>query len=73
MLHYVPIPTATGYAVAYGNHRDEFVPVLECPTFEIAYRESARMTLDGIHKAAAVAAVQGGNAYLQKYINKGQA
>lgn len=71
MRHYIPLPTATGYAVAYQNHRDELIPVMECPTFASAYREAARITLDEIHQAAAaVNAVSGGNAYLQPFTGR---
>lgn len=44
MRHYIPLQTATGWAVAYGNHRGEFVAVLECPTLESAYSESRAMS-----------------------------
>jgi hypothetical protein len=47
MRHYTTIPTRQGWAVAYANHRGEFVSVMECPTLETAYDEAARMTAEG--------------------------
>lgn len=42
--HYVPIPTETGYAVAYCNHNGDFRAVMECGSFAAAYAESASLT-----------------------------
>jgi hypothetical protein len=55
MRHYIPLQTATGWVVAYQNHRGEFVCFMECPTLEIAYRESAQMTLAATKNALVAA------------------
>lgn len=51
MRHFVPLQTEHGWAVAYQNHRGEFVAVLECGTLEAAYREAADMTIDATKRA----------------------
>lgn len=51
MTHYVPVQLKTGYAVAYLNHREELIPVMECITYGAAYREAAAMTLEATKRA----------------------
>lgn len=68
MRHYIPLQTATGWAVAYGNHRGEFVSVMECPTLETAYEEARLMTMQeasGGHVNAAAA--KNGNSYMRRF------
>lgn len=69
MRHFVPLPTKTGWAVAYGNHRGEFVTVMECATLESAYQESAAMTLEDTKTAICENRLtqSTGNRYLRKY------
>lgn len=69
MRHYIPLQTATGWAVAYQNHRGEFVAVLECPTLESAYSEAVEMTTRANHQAAQIIAAHPdtGNRYLRRY------
>lgn len=46
MTHYIPLQDAKGaWHVAYGNHRGEFIAVMECASLEAAYDESQAMTL----------------------------
>lgn len=71
MRHYIPLQTETGWAVAYGNHRGEFISVMECPTLETAYGEAREMTLhetkEAIAQGAPVTAPVGGNRYLRRF------
>lgn len=53
MRHYIPLETKTGWAVAYQNHRGEFVAVMECPTLETAYAEARAMTFQFTKEALA--------------------
>lgn len=75
MRHYIPMQSQDGAAwlVCYGNHRGEFVAVMECNTIEAAYRESAAMTAAAFTEGARLLAAQpgaasvatGGNRYLR--------
>jgi hypothetical protein len=52
MKHYIPLQDANGaWHVAYGNHRGEFIAVMECGSLEAAYHESEAMTLDATKRA----------------------
>jgi hypothetical protein len=51
MRHYIPLQSVGGWAVAYQNHRGEFVAVMDCKSLETAYNEAAAMTLAAIKKA----------------------
>lgn len=51
MKHYVPIDTGKGWGVAYRNWRGEFVPVMECTTFETAYEQSSLLTKQALTEA----------------------
>ncbi len=44
MRHYVPVPTDTGFAVAYCSTRGDFVAVMECATYQAAYEQSRDLT-----------------------------
>ena len=72
MRHYTTIQTPTGYAVAYMNHREEFVVFMECATLRAAYQEAAALTLDSIKRAICGAepapAAHQGNRYLRAYL-----
>lgn len=47
MRHYIPLQDTKGvWHVAYGNHRGEFIAVMECPSMTSAYEESKRMTFE---------------------------
>lgn len=54
MRHYIPLQTAQGgWAVAYRNHRGEFIAVMDCNNLETAYEESRRMTFEATRIAIA--------------------
>jgi hypothetical protein len=53
MRHYIPLQSAGGWAVAYQNHRGEFIAVMDCKNLEIAYQEAAAMTLAATKQALA--------------------
>lgn len=55
MRHYITLPTDTGWAVAYGNHRGEFVSVMECRDLPTAYDEAARLTAEGYRQLVTAA------------------
>lgn len=68
MKHYTTWPLKHGaVAVGYLNHRAEFCPVLECPTWEIAAREAAAMTKAAFLESIAPVQTEptGGNRYLR--------
>lgn len=68
MKHYTTWPMQNGaVAVGYVNHRAQFCPVLECPTFEVAAREAAQMTRAATLEALAPVQAQpsGGNRYMR--------
>lgn len=66
MKHYVPIDTGKGWGVCYRNFRGEFVPVMECVSFETAYLQSAQLTQQAAAEAMHAAAL-----YQAKYEAKG--
>lgn len=52
MRHFIPLQDNRGaWCVAYGNHRGEFISVMECGSLEAAYNESQAMTLDATKRA----------------------
>lgn len=52
MRHYIPLQATNGaWLVAYGNHRGEFIGVMECGSLEAAYKESEAMTLEATKRA----------------------
>lgn len=69
MKHYIPLATANGWAVAYGNHRGEFISVMECATLESAYAEASAMTLDATKRALCDTPLEPthGKRYLRRY------
>lgn len=71
MRHYVPLQDNKGnWTVAYGNHRGEFIAVMECPSLEVAYNESEAMTLDATKAAicgTGANVIPSGNRYLRKF------
>ena len=75
MRHYIPLQTATGWAVAYGNHLGEFVAVMECPTLEAAYREACDLSAQAMREAArmleaapmAASVAHKGNSYMRRF------
>jgi len=69
MTHYIPLQTATGWAVAYGNHRGEFVAVMECQTLEGAYSEARQMTISAYREydARPGVTVNAGNRYMRRF------
>lgn len=71
MKHYVPLQLDNGaWGVCYGNHRGEFIAVMECPSLQVAYSEAREMTLDetkrGIAQGVPVEP-SGGNRYLRRF------
>lgn len=69
MRHYIPLQTKTGWAVAYGNHRGEFIAVMDCNSLEAAYMESEAMTLDATKRALCDTPAEAttGNRYMRKF------
>lgn len=69
MRHYIPLETKTGWAVAYQNHRGEYIPVMECLSLDAAYREAAAMTLEATKRAicGTLQEPQQGNRYLRAF------
>jgi hypothetical protein len=71
MRHFIPLQdNKGGWHVAYGNHRGEFIAVMECPTLEAAYHESAAMTLDDTKQAICenrATPTQQGNRFLRRF------
>jgi hypothetical protein len=72
MRHYIPLQAANGaWHVAYGNHRGEFIAVMECASLEAAYLESKAMTLEDTKTAICENRCsdngERGNRYLRKY------
>lgn len=70
MRHYIPLQDDKGgWHVAYGNHRGEFIAVMECATLEAAYLESEAMTLDATKRAICETPrdTTTGNRYLRKF------
>lgn len=52
MRHFIPLQDDKGgWHVAYGNHRGEFIAVMECQSLEVAYHEAEAMTLDATKRA----------------------
>lgn len=70
MRHFIPLSTDKGWVVAYGNHRGEFIAVMDCNTLEAAYREAAAMTLDDTKQAICenrLTDTNQGNRYLRRF------
>lgn len=69
MRHYIPLETKTGWAVAYRNHRGEYIPVMECLSLDAAYAESASATLEATKRAicGTLPERQDGNRYLRAF------
>lgn len=72
MRHYIPLQDNRGtWCVAYGNHRGEFISVMECGSLEAAYQESKDMTLEDTKTAICENRFSEngnrGNRYLRKY------
>lgn len=69
MKHFIPLSTANGWVVAYGNHRGEFIAVMECNSLETAYAESEAMTLDATKRAICETTneTNQGNRYLRRF------
>lgn len=72
MRHYIPLQTSSGWAVVYGNHRGEFIAVMDCNTLQAAYNEAAAMTLDATKRALCDTPPENktahiGNRYLRSY------
>jgi hypothetical protein len=72
MRHFIPLQdNKGGWHVAYGNHRGEFIAVMECGSLQAAYQESKAMTLEDTKTAICEDRFsdngQRGNRYLRKY------
>lgn len=70
MRHFIPLQAANGtWHVAYGNHRGEFIAVMECGSLEAAYNESEAMTLDANKRAICGTPIETnqGNRYLRRF------
>lgn len=71
MKHYIPLQDSRGvWCVAYGNHRGEFISVMECGSLEAAYHEAEAMTLDATKRAICDTPKEStnqGNRYLRRY------
>lgn len=70
MTHFVPLQSDKGWVVAYGNHRGEFIAVMDCNTLEAAYQEAAAMTLDALKRALCDTpkeTTNQGNRFLRRY------
>ena len=57
MKHFVPIDTGTGWGVCYRNFRGEFVPIMECVSFDVAYDQCVKHTQDAMEEAMRGAAL----------------
>lgn len=71
MKHYIPLQLDNGaWGVCYGNHRGEFIAVMECGSLEAAYHESEAMTLDATKRAICGTpneTTNQGNRYLRRF------
>lgn len=72
MRHFIPLQDNRGaWCVAYGNHRGEFISVMECGSLETAYREAEAMTLEATKRAICATPTEAknnqGNRFLRRF------